>query len=60
MEKISLKKKVEALERQEILNALQRTNWIKARAARLLGITERMINYKIKKYGIERKEVERE
>jgi len=60
MEKISLKKKVEALERQEIISALQRSNWVKAKAARLLGITERMINYKIKKYGIERKEVDRE
>ncbi|HHN65739.1 MAG TPA: hypothetical protein ENK09_10300 [Nitrospirae bacterium] len=56
MEKISLKKKVEDLERQEIINALQRSNWVKARAARMLGITERMINYKIKKYGIMRKE----
>jgi transcriptional regulator with GAF, ATPase, and Fis domain len=60
MEKISLKKKVEALERDEIINALQKSNWIKAKAARLLGITERMINYKIKKYGIERKEVDKE
>lgn len=60
MEKISLKKKVEALERDEIINALQKSNWIKAKAARLLGITERMSNYKIKKYGIERKEVDKE
>ena len=53
----SLKKKVEEIEREEILNALKECNWVMARAAKKLGITERMIGYKIKKYGI-RKEVE--
>ena len=53
----SLKKKVEEIEREEIINALKECNWVMARAAKKLGITERMIGYKIKKYGI-RKEVE--
>ncbi|HEC97983.1 MAG TPA: hypothetical protein ENI58_07525 [Nitrospirae bacterium] len=48
----SLKHKIEDLERGEILNALRESNWIKAKAARTLGITERMIGYKIRKYGI--------
>jgi len=48
----SLKHKIEELERGEILNALRESNWVKARAARTLGITERMIGYKIRKYGI--------
>jgi len=57
---VSLKEKVEKLEKEEILKALKRCNWVKAKAARFLGITERMISYKIKKYGIKRKEVKKE
>jgi Nif-specific regulatory protein len=53
----SLKNKVEEMEREEIINALRECNWIMARAARRLGITERMIGYKVKKYGIRVKEV---
>jgi Nif-specific regulatory protein len=53
----SLVDKVEELERAEILEALRLTHWVKARAARRLGITERMIGYKIKKYGIDREVV---
>lgn len=54
----SLKNKIAELERQAILNALEECGWIKAQAARKIGITERMIGYKIKKYGI-KKEVDR-
>lgn len=50
----SLKEKIGVMERNEITNALKESNWIMARAARKLGITERMIGYKIKKYGIKR------
>jgi DNA-binding NtrC family response regulator len=49
---MSLKNKIESLEKEEIINALKKCNWIKVRAARSLGITERMIGYKIKKYKI--------
>ena len=52
----SLRDRVHEIEKQEILNALRECNWIMSRAARRLGITERMIGYKIKKYDI-RKEV---
>ena len=52
----SLKEKVRDLEREEILNALKECNGVMARAARKLGITERVIGYKIKKYGIRREE----
>ncbi|MBZ0156733.1 MAG: hypothetical protein K8I29_11075 [Alphaproteobacteria bacterium] len=48
----TLKDKVEEMEREEILTALRENRWIMAQAARKLGITERMIGYKIKKYGI--------
>ena len=48
----SLKDKIREMEKEEIVNALKAGNWIMARAARMLGITERMIGYKIKKLGI--------
>ena len=54
----TLKEKVKELEREEIINALRECNWVMAKAARKLGITERMIGYKVKKYGIQKKEVE--
>jgi len=53
----TLRDKVKELEREEIVNALRACNWVMARAAKQLGITERMIGYKVRKYGI-RKEGE--
>jgi transcriptional regulator with GAF, ATPase, and Fis domain len=55
-----LKESVEQFERDEITNALKDSNWVMARAARKLGITERMIRYKIIKYGIKRGEEQHE
>ena len=53
----TLKNRIKEMEREEIINALRECNWVMARAARKLGITERMIGYKIKKYGLRIKEV---
>ncbi len=53
----SLKDKIKEMEKEEIIIALRDCNWIMARAARKLGITERMIGYKVKKYGIRIREV---
>jgi transcriptional regulator with GAF, ATPase, and Fis domain len=53
----SLRNKLKEMEREEIVNALRECDWVMARAARQLGITERMIGYKVKKYGIRIKEV---
>jgi hypothetical protein len=50
----SLKDKVEGMEKEEIMNALRECNWVMAKAAKSLGITERIIGYKMKKYGIKR------
>jgi len=44
---------VVALEREMIIDALKTTKGNQARAAKLLQITERMINYKVKKYGVD-------
>ena len=49
---ITLKNKIEHIEKEEIIKALEECNYIMAHAAKRLGITERMIGYKIKKYKI--------
>jgi len=41
-------------QKEEIVNAMRECNWVMSRAARKLGITERMIGYKIKKYKIKK------
>ncbi|MCX7989471.1 MAG: AAA family ATPase, partial [Aquificaceae bacterium] len=46
---------IENTEREEILKALERTGYVKSRAARLLGYTLRQLDYRIKKYRIELK-----
>ncbi|GAB4486260.1 MAG: sigma-54-dependent Fis family transcriptional regulator [Thermodesulfovibrionales bacterium] len=43
------------IEKAKILEALERTGWVQAKAARLLGITARQIGYKMKRYGIKEK-----
>jgi Nif-specific regulatory protein len=55
----SLKRKIEGFEKLAIIKALHESSWVKAEAARKIGITERMIGYKIKKYGI-KKEAEKD
>ena len=44
---------LEKNERDLIISALDRAGWIQKDAARLLGISRRVIYYKIKKFGIE-------
>ena len=56
----TLKDKVKEMEREAIIDALSECGWIMAKAARQLGITERMIGYKIRKYGIRRSEARQE
>ncbi len=48
----SLVDKVRRLETQEIRMALREADGVKSRAARALGITERMLAYKMKSYGV--------
>lgn len=49
-----LKDRIGEIEKNEIITALKECNWVMAKAARQLGITGRMIGYKIKKYGLRR------
>jgi two-component system NtrC family response regulator len=48
----SLLDKVRRLETQEIRQAMRESGGVKSRAAKALGITERMLAYKIKTYGL--------
>ena len=50
--KDNLPSTVEVIEKARILEALNKTGWVQARAARLLGITPRQIGYKIMRYGL--------
>jgi len=50
--RVSLQTAVEAYEKDLIQDALKTTRGNRAKAARLLDTTERIIGYKVKKYGI--------
>jgi len=39
-------------ERQDVLDALERNNWMQSRAAEELGITLRQMGYRVKKFGL--------
>ena len=43
---------LQAIERRQLMDALERVGWIQARAARALGLTPRQVAYKMRKYGI--------
>ncbi|MBI3316784.1 MAG: nif-specific transcriptional activator NifA [Candidatus Omnitrophica bacterium] len=49
---VSLPEAVEEMEKRMISQALDKTDGNKRKAAKLLGMTERMIGYKIQKYGL--------
>jgi Nif-specific regulatory protein len=48
----SLTKTVEDIEIERIVDALKKCGWVKSRAARLIGLTTRQLDYRISKYGI--------
>jgi DNA-binding NtrC family response regulator len=50
----SMKGTVESMEKKMILEALSKSDWVQTKAAEDLGVSERMLRYKIKKYGIVR------
>ncbi|MGH2667531.1 MAG: sigma-54-dependent transcriptional regulator [bacterium] len=43
---------LEQLEKTALMEALKRSNWIQKEAAKLLGISSRVMNYKVHKHGI--------
>jgi len=50
----TLEERLAALEKDMILEALRRANWVQTKAAELLGISERVLRYKMAKHGLKR------
>lgn len=51
-----LQARLEAVEREMLIEALRETGGNKAAAARLLGITERVMGLRVRKYGFDPKD----
>ncbi len=49
---LPLTEAVESYEKRRITEALKQTGGVKTKAAEILGISERMLRYKIRKYGL--------
>ncbi len=43
-------------ERERLIEAMERSGWVQAKAARLLGLTSRQVGYALKKHAIEIKQ----
>ncbi|MCX8022242.1 MAG: sigma-54 dependent transcriptional regulator [Syntrophorhabdaceae bacterium] len=50
----NIKDVVESVEKKMIIDALEKTDWVQTKAASVIGISERMLRYKMKKYNIAR------
>ena len=48
----TLAERLEAVEREMVMSALEKHDWVQTRAADSLGISERVLRYKMKKYRI--------
>jgi transcriptional regulator with GAF, ATPase, and Fis domain len=53
----TLMERLDALEREIILSALEKRNWVQTQAAELLGINERVLRYKMKKHAISKEDL---
>lgn len=53
-ENVSLPQVIEEMEKEYIIESLKKTNWHRENAARLLGITRKMLGDRINKYGLEK------
>jgi len=52
----NLKESLDTLERQQIQEAMEEADHHQTKAAAILGISERMLRYKLKKYGLKQNE----
>jgi len=50
---MNLKGQIDAYERNLVLQALKAAKGNQSRAAKLLGTSQRIVNYKIHKYGLD-------
>jgi transcriptional regulator with GAF, ATPase, and Fis domain len=53
--KITFPKAGEQFEKSIILDALEKTNYVQTKAASILGVSRRILKYKMDKFGIEPK-----
>lgn len=51
----NLTERLDAVEREMLLSALEKSAWVQTHAAESLGISERVLRYKIKKHGLTRR-----
>ncbi len=51
----SLAERLETVEREMLLEALEKHDWVQTRAARSLGISERVLRYKMKKHALKKR-----
>jgi Nif-specific regulatory protein len=45
--------KEDSTEHQRLIDAMERSGWVQAKAARMLGLTPRQMGYALRKYSIE-------
>jgi two-component system response regulator AtoC len=50
----ALADRLESVEREMLLSALEKNDWVQTKAAELLGISERVLRYKMKKFNIQK------
>jgi two-component system response regulator AtoC len=50
----TLAERLEAVEREMLFSALEKNEWVQTKAAEFLGISERVLRYKMKKYNIQK------
>ncbi|MCP4575544.1 MAG: hypothetical protein GY846_04600 [Deltaproteobacteria bacterium] len=48
----TLSERLSTVEQEMILSALEKSGWVQTRAAQMLGISERVLRYKMQKGGI--------
>lgn len=53
-EDIAAISRLDEMERKEVSAALERNKWVQRKAANDLGLTFRQLNYRVKKFGLER------
>jgi two-component system response regulator AtoC len=53
-DKSDLAEQLDAREKEMLRTALEKNNWVQTRAAQSLGISERVLRYKMAKFGIEK------
>ncbi len=51
----TLAERIEAVEQEMVISALEKCDWVQTRAADILGISERVLRYKMKKHLIKNK-----